>query len=95
MASDREGSCGLSNPDDGAGQPPVASTSTDVPNLLAFDGLRGVLALWVALGHFTQASTWRFNLLNTFAMPLFFMISGYAPPRNVRNRFGQEGVKGT
>jgi hypothetical protein len=42
----------------------------------AFDGLRGVLALWVALGHICLGTTLRHNLGNAFAMPAFFIISG-------------------
>jgi peptidoglycan/LPS O-acetylase OafA/YrhL len=44
----------------------------------AFDGLRGTLAVWVAVGHFCLYSAWRNNLNNTFAMPFFFALSGSA-----------------
>jgi peptidoglycan/LPS O-acetylase OafA/YrhL len=42
----------------------------------AFDGLRGVLALWVALGHICLGTTLSNNLGNAFAMPAFFIMSG-------------------
>lgn len=42
----------------------------------AFDGLRGVLALWVGLGHICLSTTLRHNLGNAFAMPAFFILSG-------------------
>jgi hypothetical protein len=53
----------------------TAATGGEV-SFVAFDGLRGMLALWVAIGHFTYFSAWHNNLLNTFAMPLFFLLSG-------------------
>lgn len=53
----------------------VSGGETDVD---AFDGVRGALALWVAVGHFFYFSAWRNNLNNTFAMPFFFVLSGCA-----------------
>jgi hypothetical protein len=47
------------------------------PTFEAFAGLRGVLALWIVLGHFTVSSTLASNLLNVYAMPGFFILSGW------------------
>jgi hypothetical protein len=61
-------------------KPTDATTSGGEVDTGAYDGLRGVLAVWVMLGHFCRASFWRSNLGNKFAMPLFFMLSGCANP---------------
>ena len=39
----------------------TAATGGEV-SFVAFDGLRGMLALWVAIGHFTYFSAWHNNL---------------------------------
>ena len=61
-------------------RPTDAITSGGEVDTGAFEGLRGVLALWVVLGHFSEDSFWGTKLANKFAMPLFFMLSGYANP---------------
>ena len=61
-------------------RPTDAITSGGEVDTGAFDGLRGVLALWVVLGHFCLSSFWDNNLANLFAMPLFFTLSGCANP---------------
>ena len=60
--------------------PTAAITSGGEVDTGAFDGLRGVLALWVVLGHFCRFSFWDSSLANIFAMPLFFTLSGCANP---------------
>ena len=61
-------------------RPTDAITSGGEVDTGAFDGLRGVLALWVVLGHFCRFSFWDSSLANIFAMPLFFTLSGCANP---------------
>ena len=61
-------------------RPTDAITSGGEVDTGAFDGLRGVLALWVVLGHFCLSSFWENNLANILAMPLFFTLSGCANP---------------
>ena len=61
-------------------RPTAAITSGGEVDTGAFDGLRGVLALWVVLGHFCHSSFWETRLANMFAMPLFFTLSGCANP---------------
>jgi hypothetical protein len=56
----------------------TTSTSGWEKGYLSVDGLRGVLALWVAVGHFCSGTEWHTNLANSFAMPFFFIISGCA-----------------
>jgi len=61
-------------------RPTDAITSGGEVDTGAFEGLRGVLALWVVLGHFSEDSFWGAKLAVKSAMPLFFMLSGYANP---------------
>jgi hypothetical protein len=55
-------------------------------------GLRGVLALWVAVGHLCYGTPWRLNLGNNAAMPFFFIVSGCAAAPGLHASGGDEGA---
>lgn len=57
----------------------TSTSAWEESGLVSFHGLRGVLALWVALGHLFSGTPWQINLANQFAMPFFFILSGCAP----------------
>ena len=77
-------------------RPTDAITSGGEVDTGAFDGLRGVLALWVVLGHFCRFSIWETKLANIFAMPLFITLSGCAQPSTANHiyamGFDQDGT---